>query len=85
MFENLHRPMRRLAAFNLFVTTGFLPPIFREAMGLPWNADQQRRFDRLMRRAGRVERALPGPFRRAPFSLLLQDMRLRRRFGRRLV
>ncbi|HWJ82310.1 MAG TPA: oxygenase MpaB family protein [Nocardioides sp.] len=83
--QNLHKPLRRLARFNVFVTTGFLPPMFREAMGLPWSAAQQRRFDRLLRWAGRVERLLPRAVRIFPFNALLLDMRLRRRLGRPLV
>jgi uncharacterized protein (DUF2236 family) len=74
-----------LAGFVVFVTTGFLPPQFRETMGLPWSAKQQRRFDRLMRRLGALERRMPKVLRILPFNLYLADMRLRRRLGRPLV
>ncbi|WP_408895775.1 oxygenase MpaB family protein [Nocardioides sp. R1-1] len=83
--ENFPRPFRLLGPFVLFVTTGFLPPLFREAMGLPWTARQQRRFDRLLRTLGGVERRLPRVLRTFPFNLWLADMRLRRRLGRPLV
>jgi uncharacterized protein (DUF2236 family) len=83
--QNLHKPPRILAAFNLFVTTGFLPPFFREQMGLPWSQAHQSRFDALMRRAGRLERARPVGVRIWPFKALLNDMRRRRRKGRPLV
>lgn len=83
--QNFPRFMRRSAGFNVLVTTGFLPPVFREAMGLPWGVAQQRRFDRIVRRAGRIERALPVAFRALPFSLLMVDLRWRLRFGRPLV
>lgn len=83
--ENLHRPVRRFAAFNVFVTTGFLPPVFREAMGLPWSATDQHRFERVVRRAGRIDRALPRVLRTQPFPLLLWDLRRRRRRGLPLV
>jgi uncharacterized protein (DUF2236 family) len=83
--QNLHGPVRRMARFNVFVTTGFLPPHFREAMNLPWTPQQQAKFDRLMRRLGRIERALPPRARAFPFPVLLEDMRRRRAKGDRLV
>ncbi|WGX99131.1 oxygenase MpaB family protein [Nocardioides sp. L-11A] len=83
--RNFPRPFHLLAPFVVFVTTGFLPPLFRDAMGLSWTDRQQRRFDRLLRTAGAVERRLPRVLRNFPFNLWLADMRLRRRLGRRLV
>lgn len=83
--RNFPRPFRLLAPFLVFVTTGFLPPPFREAMSLPWSARKQVRFDRLMRLFGRIERLLPRPLRIFPFNLWLADTRLRRRFRRPLV
>lgn len=83
--QNFPKPFHLLGPFVLFVTTGFLPPLFREAMGLPWTARQQRRFDRLLRFLGAVERRLPRVLRTFPFNLWLADMRLRRRLRRPLV
>lgn len=83
--KNFPLPFRLMAPFLVFVTTGFLPPLFREAMGLAWTARQQRRFDRLLRFLGAVERRLPRPLRNFPFNLWLADMRLRRRLRRPLV
>lgn len=83
--QNFPRPFRLLAPFLVFVTTGFLPPVFREAMGLAWSRRQQRRFDRMMRAVGALERRLPAVLRVFPFNLWLTDMRLRRRFRRPLV
>ncbi|HWJ11549.1 MAG TPA: oxygenase MpaB family protein [Nocardioides sp.] len=83
--QNFPRPFRMLAPFLVFVTTGFLPPPFREAMGLSWSARQERRFDRMMRVFGTLERRLPAVLRVFPFNLWLADMRLRRRLGRPLV
>ncbi|WP_436700369.1 oxygenase MpaB family protein [Nocardioides sp. BYT-33-1] len=83
--RNFPRPFHLLGPFVVFVTTGFLPPLFRDAMGLPWTDRQQRRFDRLLRTLGAVERRLPRALRNFPFNLWLADMRLRRRLGRRLV
>ncbi|MEQ6903466.1 oxygenase MpaB family protein [Nocardioides sp. YIM 152588] len=81
-FKNFPRPFHVLGPFFVFVTTGFLPPVFREAMSLPWNDRQQRRFDRLMRLLGRIEDALPRAVRNFPFNYYLLDFRIRRRLGR---
>jgi uncharacterized protein (DUF2236 family) len=70
---------------QLFATRGFLPHEFRQAMGLPWSSHDEERFERLTRRAGRLERLLPLGFRSLPFDLLLRDLRRRRRAGRPLV
>lgn len=84
--RNFPRPFQWLGAtFTVFVTTGFLPPLFREAMSLPWNERKQRRFDRLMRLLGAVERRMPTVLRIYPFNFYLHEMRLRRRFRRPLV
>lgn len=74
-----------LGRFSLLVTTGFLPPVFREALGLPWDERRQRRFDRLMRWVGAADRRLPRTVRLFPFNLYLRDLRLRRRLGRPLL
>ncbi|MET8847783.1 oxygenase MpaB family protein [Amycolatopsis sp. NPDC004625] len=68
--------------FHRFVTTGFLPPRFRDEMRLPWTPADQRRFDALLAALGRVVRVLPGPVRRFPFNVLLADLRWRLRTGR---
>ena len=74
-----------LAPLNRFLTTGFLPPVFREQMRLPWTARDQRRFDRLTGAIGAVALRLPGPLRRFPFNACLWDLRRRLRTGRPLV
>ena len=71
--------------FNRFVTTGFLPPEFREHMRLPWSARDQRWFDRFIALNRVLARLQPGPLRRFPFNFLLWDVRWRIRTGRRLV
>ena len=76
---------KRSAAFGVFITTGFLPPVFRDAMKLPWTDDDQAKFDRLMQRYGRRERWMPRFMRALPFRMLLWDMRMRNRLGLRLV
>ena len=85
LLQNFPRPLRWLGRRNLFVTTGFLPPQFREAMELTWDDAQQARFDRLVRRAGRLERTLPRSLRIFPFNALLADLRRRIRSERPLV
>lgn len=71
--------------FHRFVTTGFLPPRFRDEMRLTWSARRQRRFDALTSSIGAVTRRLPGPLRRFPINFFLWDMRKRLRAGRPLV
>lgn len=78
--EFLPRPLSTaLGPANRFVTTGFLPPPFREQMGLRWTERDQRRFESAMRAVAAVNRRLPGPIRRFPFNILLHDVRARAR------
>jgi uncharacterized protein (DUF2236 family) len=83
--EHLPRLLRGSRRFNVWVTAGFLPPKFRDEMRLNWSAEDQLRFDRLLRRIGAVQRRLPPVVRRFPFNWFLWDLRLRIRFNRRLV
>jgi uncharacterized protein (DUF2236 family) len=83
--ENMPRLLRGSARFNVWITTGFLPPRFRDEMRLAWNDADQARFEKLLRRIGAVQRRLPGVLRRFPFNWLLWDLRLRIRLGRPLV
>ncbi len=75
----------RLARFHRWVNTGFLPPEFRDALGLTWTAEDQRRFDRKMAAVGRRNRRLPRFVAAFPISLLLLDFRVRLHLGLRLV
>jgi uncharacterized protein (DUF2236 family) len=70
---------------NRFVTTGFLPPDFRDALGLPWNDADQRRFDRFIAAVRLVTRLQSPAVRRFPFNVFLWDIRRRIRTGRPLV
>ncbi len=79
------RLQRRLDAFALLITTGFLPQRFRDEMRLPWDAAKQRRFDRLMAVLRAVNRTLPRFVRQFPFNVLLADVDRRIRTGRPLV
>jgi uncharacterized protein (DUF2236 family) len=64
---------------------GFLPPEFRDELGLPWDDRRQRDFDRMMAAWAAVDRRLPGPIRRFPFNAYLWDTRRRIRDGRPIV
>ncbi|MCV7281527.1 DUF2236 domain-containing protein [Mycolicibacterium flavescens] len=76
---------KRTDAVNLFITTGFLPQRFRDEMGLPWDADKQRRFNRIMWNVGRVYNRMPRFVRQFPYNVLLKDLDWRVRTGRPLV
>jgi uncharacterized protein (DUF2236 family) len=82
----LPRPLQRLSeSVALLITTGFLPPRFRDEMRLPWDATKQRRFDRLIAVLAAVNRHLPRFVRQFPFNILLRDVDRRIKKGRPLV
>ncbi len=68
-----------------FFTIGFLPQRFRDEMHFEWTAIQQRRFDRVMRAVGVVNRFAPTPVRQFPFNVYMADFRRRLRRGAPLV
>lgn len=74
-----------LGRLHRFITTGFLPPVFRTALGLKWNRRHQRVFDRALALTDGMSRRLPGPVRRLPLNLILADARRRIRSGRPLL
>ncbi|MGV0836207.1 oxygenase MpaB family protein [Mycolicibacterium thermoresistibile] len=76
---------RRLDSVALLITTGFLPQRFRDEMRLPWDADRQRRFDRLIAVLRAANDLAPSVVRQFPFNLLLKDLDWRVRTGRPLV
>ena len=76
---------RSLESVNLLITTGFLPQKFRDEMHFDWNADKQRRFDRLMRVIKFGNDLAPRFIREFPFNVLLRDLDWRIRTGRPLV
>lgn len=82
----LPAPLRLLAGrFNLFATTGFLPPEFREHMQLRWTASHQRLFDRLLTVLRITDRVVPREVWLLGYQLYLWDMRMRARRGKRVV
>ena len=66
-------------------TMGFLPPRFREELGLPWDQRRQRSFDAMMRSWAWVDRRMPTPIRRFPFNMYRWDTQRRIRRGRPIV
>ena len=80
-------PLLRLPFHRLlkFLTAGFLAPVFRDALGLPWSATKQKRFETLFRFVALVNRFLPSFIRQPGPHLLLADLRWRARRGKRLV
>ena len=82
----LGRPLARLVApLGSLITGGFLPEPFRRELGMVWNDARQRRFDRFLRVAAAVTRALPRPLRAFPLNVYLWDTRRRIRRGRAVV
>jgi len=82
----LPAPLRLLAGrFNLFATTGFLPPEFRALMRLPWSGAQQRRFEWLLTALRVADRVIPRELWLLGYQMYLWDMRLRARRGKRIV
>jgi uncharacterized protein (DUF2236 family) len=82
----LGAPLKRLVRKpGLFITGGFLPQEFRDSLGIIWNEQRQRRFDRFIRIAAAVTRALPRPLREFPLNFYLWDTKRRIRLGRPVV
>ena len=66
LFPSSSFPFRLLARFNLFVTCALIPPPFREMFGLPWNEEQQRKFDHLAHGMRAIYHILPECLRVLP-------------------
>lgn len=82
----LPTPLRQLAGpLNLFATTGFLPPEFRELMQLRWTPRRQRAFDWLIAALRVADRVIPREVYLLGCQLYLLDMRSRARRGKRVV
>ncbi|MCW2780336.1 MAG: hypothetical protein JWR35_785 [Marmoricola sp.] len=77
----------RLPSWRLvrFMNVGFLPPFFREQLGLEWTAANERWFRSLLRALGGVYRHSPRITATFPFNFYLWDVRRRVRQGRPLV
>jgi uncharacterized protein (DUF2236 family) len=68
-----------------FLTSGFLAPVFRDAIGLRWGSFRQRQFERLFLVVALVNRFMPVFVRQGGSYLLLADVRRRVRKHRALV
>lgn len=79
-------PLRALGGpFNVFATTGFLPPEFRAHMRLPWTQSQQRRFEWLLTALRFADRVIPHRLWVLGYEMYLRDMRSRAKRGKRIV
>jgi uncharacterized protein (DUF2236 family) len=79
----LPAPLARvLGPSHRFLTVGFLPPPFRDELGLPWTTRQQRRFERVVAGVRVLNRSLPRPLREFPWNLVEHDTRRRIAHGR---
>ena len=68
-----------------FLTTGFLAPVFREAVGFGWGPTRQRLFEWLFLLVAFGNRFLPVFLRQGGSYLLLADVRRRIRAGKALI
>lgn len=80
-------PLIRLPFVNLlrFLTIGFLPPIFRDQLGLEWTEDDRRRFEHLFTFVSVVNKFLPKSIRFGGSRMVLADLRHRIRQGKPLI
>ena len=76
---------RLMARNNRLLTVGFLPQRYREILQEPWTADDQRRFERFLRRALAFDRRAPAWVRHAVLNLYELDVKRRIRRGRPIV
>jgi uncharacterized protein (DUF2236 family) len=79
LFHPRHIPawMRAAMPLNRLVTAGLLPARLRDAYGIEWNAQRQRRFNAFSSTVGRVYPHLPRVARQLPKTWYLRDMRRR--------
>ena len=68
-----------------FITTGFLSDPFRQALGLRWSKERQRRFNLVLRVATSTHRLLPRRVREFPLNVIWWDTHRRRRQHRSFV
>ncbi|MFC4913295.1 oxygenase MpaB family protein [Actinomadura gamaensis] len=82
----LPRPVQRVVGpVNRLFAVGFLPPEFRENLGLSWTDREQKAFDAAVRAIAFANRTMPRPMREFPFNVYLRDFRRRMRTGRSFV
>ena len=74
-----------LGPAHRFITTGFLPPRFRDELGLTWSARRQMAFQASTALLCVVNRLLPRSLREFPWNASLNDARRRLGSGRSFV
>lgn len=68
-----------------FLTIGFLPPLFRELLGVEWSATKQRQFENLFLFVSFVNRFMPRFMRTFNYSVVMAGFRYRMRRGKALL
>ncbi|MGW4122850.1 oxygenase MpaB family protein [Nocardia sp. NPDC004711] len=68
-----------------FLTVGYLPPYFREQLGVEWTAADQRRFEHLFLFVGFVNRFIPKFLRTMGTRTMMADVRRRIHRHRALI
>jgi uncharacterized protein (DUF2236 family) len=76
---------RVLGPAHRFLTAGFLPPLFRDQLGLAWSPTRQRRFERIKVGLRVFNRLLPRPVREFPWNLVERDTQRRIRHHQSIV
>ena len=77
--------MRPLLPLQNLMTRGNLDPHVREIVGLSWSARDQKRYDLFWRVFPAIYRRIPRFVRQLPPRMVLAEMRLRMRMGRRVI
>ena len=77
--------IRPLLPLQDLMSRGNLDPRVREILGLQWSARDQRRYDRFWKVFPPIYRRVPRILRQLPPRLILAEMRLRMRLGRRVI
>lgn len=68
-----------------FLTIGYLPPIYRDQLGLAWTEDDRRRFEHLFIFVSTVNRFIPRFIRHGGNTLQMRDIRRRIKGSKPLV
>jgi len=80
-------PLIRLPFVNLlrFLTTGFLPPLYRDQLGLEWTEDDRRRFEHLFTFVSIVNKFLPKSIRFGGSRMMMKDLRRRLKHDKPII
>ncbi len=74
-----------LGPLHRLLTTGFLDPVFRDELGLPWSTTREHAFTALVRLLVKINGVLPRMIREFPWNLVLWETRRRIQRGRPIV